>query len=82
MGSTTMLFWSGCWAPSEMGLCGVSLIWCGFCLGPPAVGFTRLLCVWPASESLPLTLFPKKDVVCRRQGYYPVCSLPIAHTAQ
>ena len=61
MGSTSMLFWSGCWAPPEMGLCGVILIWCGLCLGPPAVWFPRLLCVWPVSESLPLPFPPNKD---------------------
>jgi hypothetical protein len=53
VGSTHMRIWSRCWAPPEMGLCGVSLIWCGRCLGAPAVRFTRLLCAWPANESAP-----------------------------
>jgi hypothetical protein len=70
-------FWSGRWAPPEIGLCGISLTWCGLCLGfcfcfgllwlllclgPPAVGLTRVLCVWPASDRLPL-LFKKKTAL-------------------
>lgn len=41
---------------SMIGLCGVSLIWCGLCHGHPAIGFTWLLCVWP-QKSLPLLVF-------------------------
>jgi hypothetical protein len=53
VGSTPMLFWSGCWAPPDIWLCGISS-WCeALPWAPGGFWFTRLLCVWPARWTAP-----------------------------
>ena len=55
-------FWSRRWAPPDIGCVRRSLS-VRLCLWPPAVGFTRLSCVWPAGVGCaPPVIFQKNKL--------------------
>jgi hypothetical protein len=65
-------FWSGCWAPPEMLLCGVSMIWCEvIALGPRRSGLLGC-CMRGQPERVCPSHLPQKNIFAG--GGLAVCS--------